>query len=128
MDKRRYGAIRCDSKLYYVSKAFERYEMNKIQEAIELLRNKRLNIYVRTERALALLESEPAENKKRKTECETKSGGILCMELEDQLKAKDEALREYGRHGRRSDGIICEREKHSDYPCTCGFEQALKGV
>jgi len=36
------------------------------------------------------------------------------------------ALQEYGTHGRASDGIMCERDKHSKYPCTCGFEQVLK--
>lgn len=45
-------------------------------------------------------------------------------EVIEQLQV---ALQEYGRHGRNSDGIMCERSKHSDYPCTCGFEQALKG-
>ena len=43
------------------------------------------------------------------------------------LKTRNEALIEYGTHGRSSDTTMCERDKHSDYPCTCGFEQALKG-
>ncbi len=41
----------------------------------------------------------------------------------DRLKAD---LRKYGRHS-PADGItpMCERDKHSDNPCTCGFENAL---
>lgn len=47
--------------------------------------------------------------------------------LQAENKQLKEALKLYGRHGRTDDGIICERQKHSDFPCTCGFEQALKG-
>ena len=37
-----------------------------------------------------------------------------------------EALRIYGHHCRTDDSTMCEHMKHNDYPCTCGFEQALK--
>ena len=47
----------------------------------------------------------------------------------NRLRAENERLKEalnlYGRHGRRG-GDICESSKHSDYPCTCGFDEALK--
>jgi chromosome segregation ATPase len=48
-----------------------------------------------------------------------------CQKEIDRLRA---ALRKYGRHS-PVDGItpMCERDKHSDYPCTCGFEDALEG-
>ena len=46
----------------------------------------------------------------------------------DRAKAtnKDllEALEKYGRHGVVG-GDICEKSKHSDYNCTCGFEVAI---
>ncbi len=35
-----------------------------------------------------------------------------------------EALKKYGRHGVVG-GDICEKSKHSDYNCTCGFEAAI---
>lgn len=35
-----------------------------------------------------------------------------------------EALEKYGRHGVVG-GDICEKSKHSDYNCTCGFEAAI---
>ena len=34
------------------------------------------------------------------------------------------ALKLYGRHGAYG-GSACERSKHSEWPCTCGFEKAL---
>lgn len=46
--------------------------------------------------------------------------------LQADKKRLREALSEYGRHGKRSDMIMCEKSKHSNYPCTCGFEQALR--
>lgn len=56
---------------------------------------------------------------------------IRSDEKVKQLEAENaklkEALIEYGRHGKASDRIMCEKDKHSDYSCTCGFEQALKG-
>ena len=50
----------------------------------------------------------------------------LLQEKNKTVKLRKD-LEEYGTHGRSSDTIMCERSKHSDYPCTCGFEQALKG-
>lgn len=35
-----------------------------------------------------------------------------------------QALEKYGGHG-YSD-VMCENDKHSDYPCTCGFNEALE--
>lgn len=35
-----------------------------------------------------------------------------------------EALRKYARHGVIG-GAMCERSKHSDYPCTCGLDEIL---
>jgi len=49
------------------------------------------------------------------------------VELQAEIERLKDALVEYGTHGRSSNTIMCERDKHSDYPCTCGFEQALKG-
>jgi len=48
-------------------------------------------------------------------------------QLQSKVKGLKESLIEYGTHGRRSDTTMCEKDKHNDYPCTCGFEQALKG-
>ena len=45
----------------------------------------------------------------------------------ERIAELEKSLAEYGRHGRTSDSVMCEREKHGDYPCTCGFDQALKG-
>lgn len=39
-----------------------------------------------------------------------------------------EALIIYGNHSRTDDTTMCECMKHSDYPCTCGFEQVMKGI
>ncbi len=48
-----------------------------------------------------------------------------------KLKAENKRLQEalviYGHHGRTDNTTMCEHMKHTDYPCTCGFEQALKG-
>ncbi len=42
-----------------------------------------------------------------------------------EIKRLKEALEKYGRHG-ICDGPMCEMMKHSDYDCTCGFEEVLK--
>ncbi len=46
------------------------------------------------------------------------------VELQTENEKLKEALLEYGTHGRRSNTTMCEKDKHSDFPCTCGFEQA----
>jgi hypothetical protein len=45
-------------------------------------------------------------------------------EIRDIFTTLLQALRTYGRHGAVG-GPICERSKHSDYPCTCGFDAAM---
>jgi hypothetical protein len=47
--------------------------------------------------------------------------------LEDRVKELEGALEKYGSHSPADGSPICERSKHSDYPCTCGFEAALGG-
>jgi hypothetical protein len=92
---------------------------------------------------LALLESEPEHGEFTKDKRKhllsddnplttwTKDGCLEAYDIIDSQAAEigklREALKEYGTHGRRSDTTMCERDKHGDYPCTCGFEQALKG-
>jgi len=48
---------------------------------------------------------------------------------EKRVAALEEALKKYGHHTHSgSEGVvgpICERLKHSDYACTCGFDDAL---
>ena len=58
----------------------------------------------------------------------------LAIKLEDkviELQAENKRLREalviFGHHGRSDNTEMCEHMKHSDYPCTCGFQQALEG-
>ena len=45
--------------------------------------------------------------------------------IKNKNKRLREALRIYGHHSRTDDTTMCEHMKDSDYPCTCGFEQAL---
>jgi BMFP domain-containing protein YqiC len=45
----------------------------------------------------------------------------------NRIKELTEALEKYGSHSPADGSPICERSKHSDYPCTCGFEAALGG-
>lgn len=45
-------------------------------------------------------------------------------QLREENKGLREALAKYGWHG-GAPGPICERAKHSEYPCTCGFEAVL---
>lgn len=44
-----------------------------------------------------------------------------------EIERLKQALKIYGHHSRTDDTTMCEHMKHSDYPCTCGLEQALKG-
>ena len=46
--------------------------------------------------------------------------------LEMKIAQLQEALRKYGRHG--TPEICCEKSKHSDYECNCGFDEALAEV
>ncbi len=46
-------------------------------------------------------------------------------QLQAEVERLKEALKMYGRHGRTDNSPMCEKSKHSDYPCTCGFDQAL---
>ena len=50
------------------------------------------------------------------------------IDKEKEIERLRKALWKYGSHS-PADGItpICEKSKHERFPCTCGFEQALKG-
>lgn len=47
--------------------------------------------------------------------------------LRERIKELEGALEKYGSHSPPDGSPICGRSMHSDYLCTCGFEQALKG-
>lgn len=51
--------------------------------------------------------------------------GQAIREVYAERDAAREALRIYGRHGRNDTNVMCEHMKHSEYPCTCGFDAAL---
>jgi len=43
----------------------------------------------------------------------------------EDAKKLFEALKTYGQH-RNDSAMLCERLKHSDYPCTCGLEDIIR--
>lgn len=58
------------------------------------------------------------------------AGGDLQNErdaLQARIAELEGALRAYGCHV-HAPGPMCERAKHSDYPCTCGLENLLAGM
>jgi hypothetical protein len=55
-----------------------------------------------------------------RTITETQDIGLLA-----RIKELTEALEKYGGHSPADGSPICEHSKHSDYPCTCGFEAVL---
>ena len=60
----------------------------------------------------------------RETMCEQRE---QIAALSARNKELTEALEKYGSHSPADGSPICERSKHSDHPCTCGFEAALGG-
>ena len=55
-----------------------------------------------------------------------------CHDEIRELKAENERLREafnlYASHNRNDDDGLCDKLKHSDWPCTCGYEEARQAL
>lgn len=84
------------------------------------------------EQITALQATLETQGREHKIPC---SLGALCpwCEITDlqarikELEGQDYATSDYDNSLRRYYELICERSKHSDHPCTCGFEAALGG-
>ncbi len=51
----------------------------------------------------------------------------VCAE-NTRLKRIVGRLKEYVDHGSKVTYIMCSRDKHSDYPCTCGLSELLEEI
>ena len=50
---------------------------------------------------------------------------IMTSETKETRDERIEKLEDYARHGKNSDGVMCEKSKHSNFDCTCGLEKLL---
>jgi hypothetical protein len=60
-------------------------------------------------------------------ELHVRSALALLVDFSRSHDALVEALKKHGSHA-HSEGPMCERAKHSEYPCTCGLDAALKAA
>jgi hypothetical protein len=108
-----------------------RYFTNSLESGLS--ENMRVGVeVVLYESHLAVIEERETDTKAWRDTAEILAKDIHKYEqqiaaLTAHIKELTEALEKYGSHSPADGSPICERSKHSDYPCTCGFEAALGG-